>query len=341
MAAPAIARLDIGAARDRLHAERVGLGADLAGGILSVDLDTPGDPTGLAPGLLLPAITIGVSHQVAVRAPLDVLLTTVPDPPAPWVQVADLDDALDELAAAVSANTRAAATLMHVLRAGRPDDLEHDLVVESLAYSTLQSGPEHAAWLAGRPVKHRAPEPASPVTIERDGSRLSVTLNRPHVRNAYNAAMRDALCQALTIAAADDTVTEIQLHGAGSDFCSGGDLDEFGTRPDPVTAHLVRTQRSAARLLAAVGERVSVQLHGACVGAGIELPALAARVSAAPNTTIRLPEVAMGLIPGAGGTATLPRRIGRGRTAWLALTGLTLDAETAWRWGLVDHISDG
>jgi enoyl-CoA hydratase/carnithine racemase len=336
-----LARLDIAAACDRLAAERAGLGPEPLGQVLIVDLDTPGDPAGLVPGLLLPAVTVGVSRLAAASAPLDVLFTVAADPAAPWVQVADLDQAIEEVVAAIAANPQAAVILMHVLRAGRHDDLEHDLVVESLAYSALQSGPEHGAWLARRPAKHRPPDPGPPIIAERRGARLSVTLSRPHVRNAYNAAMRDALCETLTIAAADETVTEVELRGAGSDFCSGGDLDEFGTRPDPASAHLVRTGRSAARLVAAVGDRASVHLHGACVGAGIELPALAARVSAAPNTIIRLPEVAMGLIPGAGGTASLPRRIGRGRTAWLALTGQPIDAETALRWGLVDHISDG
>ena len=71
------------------------------------------------------------------------------------------------------------------------------------------------------------------------------------------------------------------------------------------------------RLLAACAERVHAELHGTCLGAGIELPAFAGRVVAWPDTTFRLPEVAMGLVPGAGGTVSLPRRIGRQRTAWL------------------------
>jgi enoyl-CoA hydratase/carnithine racemase len=75
------------------------------------------------------------------------------------------------------------------------------------------------------------------------------------------------------------------------------------------------------------------------VGAGIELPAFARRVVAAPDTLIRLPEIAMGLIPGAGGTASIPPRIGRHRTAYLALTGTTLTAEQALGWGLVDAIA--
>ena len=108
--------------------------------------------------------------------------------------------------------------------------------------------------------------------------------------------------------------------------------------PDPATAPAIRTTRSAARLRARCGERVRCQLHGACVGAGIELPAFAARVYAAEDAFFQLPEVAMGLVPGAGGTVSLPRRIGRQRTAGLALSGERIDADTALSWGLVDEI---
>jgi enoyl-CoA hydratase/carnithine racemase len=85
-------------------------------------------------------------------------------------------------------------------------------------------------------------------------------------------------------------------------------------------------------------ERVTVRVHGSCLGAGVELPAFARRVVALPGTTFRLPEVGMGLIPGAGGTVSLPRRIGAGRTLLLALSGVTLPAHDALRWGLIDDI---
>jgi enoyl-CoA hydratase/carnithine racemase len=90
--------------------------------------------------------------------------------------------------------------------------------------------------------------------------------------------------------------------------------------------------------MAGVADRVVAFLHGSCFGSGIELSAFAARVVARPDTVIGLPEVSLGLIPGAGGTVSLPRRIGRHRTAWLALTGRTIDAATARAWGLVDEI---
>jgi enoyl-CoA hydratase/carnithine racemase len=151
--------------------------------------------------------------------------------------------------------------------------------------------------------------------------------------------MRDGLVEGLRLVVGDPSITEVSLRGEGKSFCSGGDLAEFGTLPDPATAHVVRSTRNAARLLHACADRVTVQLHGACVGAGIELPAYAARVVAHPESFFQLPEVGMGLVPGAGGTASIPRRIGRQRTAYLALAGLRLDAATALDWGLVDALS--
>ena len=75
------------------------------------------------------------------------------------------------------------------------------------------------------------------------------------------------------------------------------------------------------------------------MGGGIELAAFADHIVAHPETAIALPEISLGLIPGAGGTVSITRRIGRHRTAALALTGQTIGADTALRWGLVDTIA--
>ena len=77
------------------------------------------------------------------------------------------------------------------------------------------------------------------------------------------------------------------------------------------------------------------------MGAGIELPAFARRVSAHPGSSIALPEVPLGLIPGSGGTVGITRRVGRQRCAQLALTGHPITAQTALEWGLIDEISVG
>jgi hypothetical protein len=244
---------------------------------------------------------------------------------------------LDRLTAAIDANPLASRVLVEVLRLTEHLPVDDALVVESLAYSTLLAGPEHQRWLEHRGPVAPPPTGDEPVLLARDGDVLHITLHRPERHNAYAAAMRDALVDALEVAVADPDL-RVVLAGAGRSFCTGGDLAEFGTTPDVVTAHRIRTEQSAGRLLARLSGRVTVEAHGACIGAGTELLAFAGRVVAAPRTFFRLPEVSMGLIPGAGGTVSLPRRIGRQRTAWLALTGTRLRADQALALGLVDEI---
>jgi enoyl-CoA hydratase/carnithine racemase len=314
--------------------------------VLAVDLSVPDAGLSDAPPVWLPCVVIGVGAPSGGGAPapagVDVAVAGAADGGADrpgWVVVDDPDAELQRLSAAVAAAPGAAVVLAQVLRLTEPLGVEPALSVESLAYSSLQGGPEFAAWLAARPAPPVRTAPAAPAVLaERDGGVLRLTLNRPHVHNAVSGDLRAALCEALAVACADPSVVAIELRGTGPSFCSGGDLDEFGTLPDPVTAHFTRTGRSPARLLAAVGERATAYVHGSCVGAGIELAAFAARVVADPATTFALPELRLGLIPGAGGTVSIPRRIGRQRTAWLAVGGDAVDAGTARRWGLADDI---
>ena len=212
------------------------------------------------------------------------------------------------------------------------------LIAESATYSALQAGAEFLSWRAAH--EPRSPESGdSRVEVDQRPGELRITLARPARRNAIDWRMRDALVSALAIAAADDSLRVI-LRGDGPDFCAGGDLDEFGSRPDPALAHLIRLTRSPALLMQKLTSRTTAYLHGSCLGAGIELPAFARTIYAAPDVRIGLPEIGLGLIPGAGGTASLPQRIGRWRTAFLALTGATIGAEEALRWGLIDAVQD-
>ena len=275
---------------------------------------------------LLPAVSIGIgSGDHATAARVDV---RVPDHAA---AAAVLE--------AVGANPLAAVALVQLLRRSEPLSVEQAILAESHVYSTLQSGPEFAAWLVGHQRRDAAGSSEPAVRVDREGDTVRVRLNRPEKRNAFSAEIRDGLCEALQLVLRDESVQRVEWSGEGRAFCSGGDLDEFGTLPDPATAHAIRSTRNAGILLAACAERVHARLHGACIGAGIELPALCGRVTATPDAFFALPEVGMGLVPGAGGTASLPRRIGRQRTAWLALTSQRIDAETALAWGLVDEIS--
>ncbi len=276
----------------------------------------------------LPFVVVGVVRGV------------VPDR---WLALCDVvvdegDDALDRIAEHLDRHPVTAVTLALLLRGQEHRSIGEGLVAESAAYSVLQSGPEFAAWRAAHPARTERDD-GPRVRIGRDGGVLSITLTRPARRNALDAVMRDELADALTLAAADPDLTRVELRGEGAAFCAGGDLDEFGTRADPATAHVIRLERSLGRMLARLATPTVTRLHGACMGSGIELAAFTNVVVAAPDTQIALPEIGLGLVPGAGGTMSLPRRIGRLRTAWLAFSGCTIDATTAHAWGLVDELA--
>jgi hypothetical protein len=314
--------------------------AGAAGGVVAVvDLSTASPDLSLAAARAavrtVPGVIVGV--QSGNPSAATTAWAEVTDVVVPVSSGADADDELERLLQSIGGRPKAAAALAVLLRSDRPT-IEDGLVAESVVYSMLQAGPEFAAWRAGRPPVRRRDEPGPPVTLTREGDDLLVTLSRPSRHNALNTAMRDGLAEALAAGLADTAATVV-LQGDGPSFCSGGDLDEFGTTPDPATSHLIRLTRSPAALAARLGPRLVARVHGACIGAGVELAAFAGRVVAHPDTVFALPELSLGLIPGAGGTVSLPRRIGRHRTAWLALSGERVDARQARAWGLVDEIT--
>ncbi len=288
----------------------------------------------------LPCVTIGVAAGPVGDPPLgfDVLLTTGAGSPRPWVSCADLDRSVAEMGDRITGSRLAAVALVQLLRMGEGLSLRDAVVAESFVYSMLQAGPTFKSWLANRRPGRPETSASPPVLVTRDGTHLEIVLNRPSVRNALNGAMRDHLIDALQVAATDATVETVRISGAGPSFCSGGDLNEFGLAEDPATAHAVRVGRSVGLALDACAGRVAVDVHGSCVGAGIEFPAFAGRIRSSADAAFSLPEVAFGLIPGAGGTASIPRRIGRHRAAFMALSGASVSASTALEWGLVDEI---
>lgn len=247
----------------------------------------------------------------------------------------------ERVVGAIQRNPIAAMVLVQLLRHNERVGVEDGLFAESLAYSSLQHGAEFRSWLAAWQAQSRRRHPPSgepAVLVERTDDELRITLNRPAKRNAYAADVRDALCEALAVAVADDSIRQVVLQGAGACFSAGGDLDEFGAARDAALAHASRMTRSAASLLHRLRERICARLHGACIGAGIELPAFAGRVVAREDAFFQLPEVGMGLIPGAGGTVSILRRIGRRRLAYMALTGQRVHMPEALAWGLVDAV---
>ena len=256
------------------------------------------------------------------------------------ITVPSIDSAVAELAARVQRWPLAAAVCDDVLRSFDPaGPTLAGVVTESLAYSTLQGGPEFARWLAERGPA-RMPEIADPVQAHREGNRLRIAFNRPQRHNAFSTDARAALLEALTVAQLDPSVDEVVLTGNGPSFCSGGDLDEFGRFSDPASAHLARTRYSPALVLDALTARLGpgcrAEVHGQVLGSGLEMAVFCGRLDAAPDCVFGLPELSLGLIPGAGGTVSVTRRIGRWRTAYLVLSGRRIGVDTAICWGLVD-----
>ena len=260
------------------------------------------------------------------------------------VTVTSIDSAIAELAARLDRWPLAAAVCDGVLRSVDPaGPALPGVVTESLAYSTLQAGPEFARWLAERGAA-AMPDIADPVRANRDGNTLRIAFNRPLRHNAFSTDARAALLEALTVAQLDPSIDEVVLTGNGPSFCSGGDLGEFGTFSDPASAHLARTRYSPALVLdaltARLGQACRAEVHGQVLGSGLEMAAFCGRVQAAPDSVFGLPELSLGLIPGAGGTVSVTRRIGRWRTAYLVLSGRTVDTDTALAWRLVDAKSE-
>lgn len=245
---------------------------------------------------------------------------------------------LPRIAANIAHAPQAALVLVQVLRSTEALPAAAALPVESLGYATLQTGPEFRRWLATRaPIAvNRDTDP--PLLAERDGTALRLVLNRPAQRNAITVALRDALCEALQLVVADTSIERVEIAGNGACFSIGGALEEFGSVGDGSLAHCIRSVRLPANLLVQCAARTHFHVHSACIGAGAELPAFGARVTASRNAFFQLPELQFGLIPGAGGCISLPRRIGRQRTAYMALSMKKISATTALEWGLIDAI---
>jgi hypothetical protein len=241
------------------------------------------------------------------------------------------------LARQVLVAPQAAAVVVQLLRLLPSLSVEQGLTAESLAYAVLQGSAEHLAWRAGQvPVGKRTP---GRVAAERDGTRLVLTLDHPESGNAIDRAMRDALYEAFSLAALDTEITAIELRANGKAFSLGAELSEFGTTTDPATAHAIRGSTLPARSAARCADRLEAHVQGACVGAGLELAAWARRITASREAWFQLPELAMGVLPGAGGCVSLSRRIGRQRTALMILSGKRISAAQALGWGLVDELA--
>lgn len=165
-----------------------------------------------------------------------------------------------------------------------------------------------------------------------------ITLNRPQVLNVYNVQMRDDLYQALLAVRDDPEVQALIISGAGRCFSAGADLTEFGTAPSVVIAREVRWARDVWGLLKSLSQPTIAAVHSYTLGSGLEMALFCDLRIAAEGAVFGLPEVALGFIPAAGGTQTMPREIKRGWATELILTGARIDAWEARRIGLVNKV---
>jgi len=177
------------------------------------------------------------------------------------------------------------------------------------------------------------------ISYERDELGVAqLTLNRPDKLNAVNLQMRDELWSALRAYRDDPDARALVVRGAGSAFSAGADISEFGTAPSYVEARRARRERDLWGLVLHLPKPLIAAVHGHALGAGCELSLLCDLRLAADDARFGLPEVSLGYIPSAGGTQTLPRTIAPGVAMHLILTGDPVDANEAYRLGLVHRV---
>jgi len=177
------------------------------------------------------------------------------------------------------------------------------------------------------------------VIYEKKNSLAYVTLNRPQALNAYNVRMRDELYQVLGAIRDDPEVRVGVFRGAGARaFCAGADLSEFLSAPSPVVARQVRWERDIWGLFLSIAKPLIAALHGYVLGSGIEIALCCDIRLASEDAQFGLPEPALGIIPAAGGSQTLPRVMGGARALEMLLSGRWLGAEEAYNLKLVNRV---
>jgi len=168
-----------------------------------------------------------------------------------------------------------------------------------------------------------------------------VTLNRPRVFNIYNIQMRDELWEILLAIRDDPEIKAVILDGAGDKaFCAGADLTEFGTAPSQTIARRVRFERGIWELWLSIPKPFICCLHGYVLGSGLEMALFCDIRLASVDAVFSLPELSLGLIPGAGASQTLPRQIGLSAALFMLLSGHRLNSSEALHYGLIHRICD-
>src|SRR4051812_15113175 len=176
------------------------------------------------------------------------------------------------------------------------------------------------------------------VEVTRDGSVLTITLNRPEVLNALNREVHQGVHAALLEAGADESVRAVVITGAGRGFCVGQDLQEFSSGAGDVASNLRANYHRNVLAIRALQKPVIAAVNGAAAGAGMSL-ALACDVRIAADSASFVPAfIKIGLVPDSGSTWLVRRVLGAARAFEWLTTGHKLSAEEARDWGLVSEV---
>jgi len=175
------------------------------------------------------------------------------------------------------------------------------------------------------------------VLTSRDGAVLTITLNRPDVFNAFNAALHAGLHAALE-AAGDPEVRAVVLTGAGRGFCAGQDLKEFQELSGSIRERLEQTYHPNIRLIRGLEKPVIAAVNGPCAGAGLSLAA-ACDIRIASDAASFVPGfIGIGLVPDSGGSWFIHRLLGFARAFEWMTSNRKLTAAEAHAWGLVSEV---
>ncbi len=176
------------------------------------------------------------------------------------------------------------------------------------------------------------------ITVEREGRIAIVTINRPDKLNALSSTVHIEGVAALDELRHDDTVRVVVITGSGQkSFIAGADITEFEGKT-PVTQRATFHERTLFNTIDSFPKPVIAMVNGFCLGGGNELALACDLRLCSENARFSQPEINLGIIPGGGGTQRLTNLIGEGRSMEMVLTGDMIDAETAHRFGLVNHV---
>jgi len=175
--------------------------------------------------------------------------------------------------------------------------------------------------------------------LEKGDGIATITLNRPKSMNALNSQLLGELDQIVTDIELDDAISAVLITGSEKFFAAGADIIEINTVSDPLSARrFLKPIQDTITKVEDMGKPVIAVVCGFALGGGCEL-ALACDIRvAADNAMFALPEIKIGVIPGGGGTQRLPRIVGAGRAKEMMYAGEMIDAQEAYRIGLVNKV---